>query len=228
MGVVLAVAGCSGDRGEPLPPQKVVEVAVPAVAPPTSPPPAPAPAPAPPAPTHAFLDDDLDPVDVVTDKRPTPKQVAAMIARLYEPSRLVLSPRQLDPQLVAWTWTFDGIPVLTEAKSSTDNGRWITRFRREAAGPEPVKRASLLAPAEARRRARFATPPRGKEDAVTLIYDPEFGRRQVRWTTGTNAADFRSVIERYHLVYLVERDPEYVFLDAYTGAERRRASSVVQ
>jgi hypothetical protein len=214
IGVAFAF-GCHAGAEDPPAAETPVAVVKPAVAPAQ---PAPVPAKRPRA---APLLPELEPDDIITAKRPTGREVAAMIARGYDPIHLVLTARVLNAHLIAWTRSFDGVPVVADAKSVDIEGAWHTRFYREVVAPEAVKREALITPAEAKAISGLVA------DRVELVYRPVFGQRQRPGTPGTNAMDFGMVIERYDLVYSVEQGGGAVLIDAYSGIERGRFSGMV-
>lgn len=186
----------------------------------TSPTAAPAPGPPP-------LVPDLDySKDIVTANRPTARQVAAMIVRgRYNPRRVDVKPRGRDRDLDVWAWSYRGIPVLVDVTSSRAADGWHTRFYREVAEPEPVDRAALLAPAEARAKAAFRERRTGASKAA-LVYLPVTGERTSTPTDRADVAHRGLVIERYFLAYRVTQGPETVFVDAYSGVHRGRIKDI--
>lgn len=176
---------------------------------------------------------ELEPADIITANQPTATEVAIMMGRRDDRSLFVLPAFERMPQSqrIIWMRYDNGVRVLADAKSSNMEGPWHTRFRREVTAPPPVKRESLITPADAKARPHFAPVTVQyihNEDGVELAYKPVFGDRQRPGTRGTNAMDFASVIERYELVYLVTHGAETAVIDPYTGAERERTSSVVR
>lgn len=167
--------------------------------------------------------------DIVTANRPTARQIAAMIVRgRYDPTRVAVKSRGRDRDLDAWAWSYRGIPVVVDVISSRSADGWRTRFYREVAEPEPVNRATLLAPAEARAKAPFRERRTGasKTDRADLVYLPVTGARTSIRTDRADVPHTSLVIERYYLAYRVTQGPEIVFVDAYTGVYRGRIKDI--
>jgi hypothetical protein len=169
-----------------------------------------------PEPTTAMALED----DVVTAQMPTAAEVAAMIARSYpEPKLLVVNGKRSRDTMVSWQRSYDGIPVMADAKTVNDGNVFRTRFYRELAAPERVRRNALISKADAIAKSGLAA------ETAELLYYPKYGQLQKPNTAGTNAMDWDQVIERSDLVYVVDRLYEQVFVDAYSGEIRGRVSA---
>lgn len=175
-----------------------------------------------PAPAHVMAPKGLAEGDVVTPNQPTATEVAAMIARGYSASRLVMVPTQARPDLIVWEHRFDGVLVISGGpRTSKQSDGWHTRFNPEIIGPEPVRRDALITPAAAIASSGLAA------TGADLVYKMVIGQRQLPGTRGTNAMDFVQVVERYELVYRVVESPRTLYVDAYTGVVRGRTTSTI-
>ena len=197
IGLVASIVACGGDpQPTPAPIQKPTDAAVPT----------PDASMAPPAVTHAASSDEL-----TTEREPTADEVVRLIAVHYkDPSKLVATPKR-DRKLVIWELVYDGIAMKTDARTSSRDGKFITRFIEQLDGPAPIDRGRLLDKAAALAAAR-------RTGDATLTWFPRFKQVQTPGTKGDNATDWHRLIDGFDLKWVIDDRDDQAQVDAYSGA----------
>jgi hypothetical protein len=159
---------------------------------------------------------------VLTPHMPTAAEVVAMLSPNYrEPERLQVEMQRIHsevdrPDILRWSPSYDGVPVIAEARSVEVEGGWCTRFYRQLSEPERVRRGDLISSDVALAKAGLA------KAKVELLHLAIYKNIQKPGTAGNNTDDFDNVLERFELLYIVSTSDEEVHVDPYSGAIHKR------
>ena len=133
-----------------------------------------------------------------------------------------------EDKTVIWARQYDGVDLATDARSVLVGGHWETRWLRELAEPEPVRRAELWSfDAAARSVSLDGGLARGTVHA-RLVYRPEL-QQLIKVAKPENATDVEMVVKAYRLaIELVDDEAKNdTYVDAYTGERIAQVSQWV-
>ena len=143
------------------------------------------------------------------------REAEAIVERDYRhPERHTLTRkverRDEEPHFIEWARRYDGVDMSTQVISRRGPGGWETRWHRELAEPEPVRRKDLVPVTEAVTRAGLAEAYVRGEVGLRLLYRPRF-------TLPPGSTDGELVVESYQLVFELRLGHRTGYVDAYTG-----------
>lgn len=150
---------------------------------------------------------------------PAPGDVLAACTRgLVDANRFSLDLTRDEPGMAVWSLFFDDIPIVGMSGWARSQDRWKIECYPSRRGPEPVRRADLIAADRAAAAAMGANPRAGGTMKQRLVYYA-MQKPIPRFPGATNAMDFDMVIDQYQLMLEVtDSSGEGAFVDAYTGA----------
>ena len=151
---------------------------------------------------------------------PLAHEVKALLEKRYRaPALHSLTPVRESDRAVKWVRRYDGVEMLSETKTVLVDGKaWETRWDRELAEPEPVRRGDLISDQRAAEASGLSREFSENRLHTRLVYDPVYV--EVPKTAHVeNATDVEWVIQKYRLAIEVinPADSTLDLVDAYTG-----------
>jgi hypothetical protein len=157
---------------------------------------------------------------------PAPSEVKTLLEKGYQaPALHSLTPVAEGDRVVKWVRRYNGIEMLSDTKTVLVDGVWQTRWVRELAEPEPVRRGDLISDQHAAQASGLSREFSEQRLRTRLVYDPVY--IEIPKTPHVqNATDVDWAIEKYQLAIEVMNPAESTldFVDAYTGELIRRVS----